>query len=63
MMAATATRIRARSGNPDNDYFQAACGPCRWTARAIHSNRTIEGRTLAERDAADHNAVHHPQEA
>lgn len=50
---ATVRRIAAPSGNRDSDRFQATC-PCGWTAAAAHSNRTTEGRTLAERDAADH---------
>ena len=51
-MSARIERVRARSGNPDADYFRAIC-PCGWKG-AVHSNRTIEGRRLAERDARGH---------
>lgn len=50
---ATAVRIPAKSGNRDNDYWQAKCD-CGWVDPALYSNRTIEGRTLAERNAGDH---------
>ena len=51
-MSATVVRYKAPSGNRDNDYFYAEC-PCGWTG-AYHSNRTVEGRRLAERDARLH---------
>ena len=51
-------RIRAKSGNRDNDHFQAQCFVCPWEG-GVHSNRTVEGRTLAERDAASHNRARH----
>lgn len=47
-------RLAAPSGNRDNDYFRAECGSCGWVARGMHSNRTVEGRRLADRDAAGH---------
>lgn len=50
---ATAVRIKAPSGNRDNDHWQAACGACPWKG-ALYSNRTVEGRTLADRDATGH---------
>lgn len=50
---AVAHRIPAKSGNRDNDYWQAKCPQCPWVG-GFHSNRTIEGRTLAERDASEH---------
>lgn len=52
-MNATVQRHRAPSGNRDNDYFHAVCPTCGWTG-AYHPNRTVEGRRLAERDAAQH---------
>jgi len=58
-MSAYADRIRAASGNPDNDYWQATCDTCPWTATGMHSNRTVEGVRLARRDAEDHNRVVH----
>lgn len=51
---ATAVRIPAKSGNRDNDYWQAKCGDCGWVDPALYSNRTIEGRELAQRNAAEH---------
>lgn len=51
-MTTTVTRLRAPSGNRDNDYFQPTC-TCGWKG-ATHSNRTIEGRRLAHRDAEAH---------
>lgn len=50
---ATVTRHRAPSGNRDADSFAATCERCGWTG-ASHSNRTIEGKSLAERDAQQH---------
>jgi hypothetical protein len=55
---AEARRLHAPSGNRDNDYWQAECS-CGWTSSAVHSNRTVEGRALADRDAADHMAARH----
>lgn len=52
--AARIERYRAPSGNRDEDRFRAVCDSCDWKSPAWHSNRTIEGRTLAERDAQDH---------
>lgn len=52
-MTATVKRYSAPSGNRDADYFYAECTPCQWKG-GMHSNRTVEGRTLAERDAAQH---------
>lgn len=49
---ATVKRHKAPSGNRDNDYFQAVCS-CEWSG-GMHSNRTVEGRSLAERDRDDH---------
>lgn len=46
-------RHPAPSGNRDSDYFQAVCGGCGWSG-GMHSNRTIEGRGLADRDDAGH---------
>jgi hypothetical protein len=58
MNTAYAKRIPARSGNRDNDYWQATCNTCPWKG-ALSSNRTTEGKRLAQRDADDHNqAVH-----
>lgn len=51
---ATVKRLRAPSGDRDHDRFQAVCGSCGWQCNALHSNRTVEGRTLAERDAREH---------
>jgi hypothetical protein len=50
-LTATVKRHR-RGGMGDNDYFQALCS-CGWKG-APNSNRTIEGRKLAERDARNH---------
>lgn len=50
-MSAIVRRIRAR-GNPDHDYWQPGC-ECGW-AGALYSNRTVEGRDLAERHADQH---------
>lgn len=49
---ARVVRIAAKSGNRDNDYFRAVC-PCGWKG-SPHSNRTAEGRRLADRDVAQH---------
>lgn len=49
-------RHAAPSGNRDNDWFQAECS-CDWKSQALHSNRTIEGYELAERDARDHTSA------
>lgn len=51
-MTTTVKRLSAPSGNRDADYFQPAC-TCGWTG-AAYSNRTIEGRTLAEKRATEH---------
>lgn len=50
---ASVKRIRAPSGNRANDRFQAVHPACGWSG-AYHSNRTIEGRKLAQRDAREH---------
>jgi hypothetical protein len=52
-MTATVTRLPAPSGNRDNDHFRPECPACGWKG-ALHSNRTVEGRSLAERDAREH---------
>ena len=52
---ATVDRLRAPSGNRDADYFRPRCS-CGWQG-APYSNRTVEGRFLAERDAADHESA------
>lgn len=57
-MTATAKRHRAPSGNRDADYWYASCPVCNWQG-AYHPNRTVEGRSLAERDAASHNRARH----
>lgn len=62
MNETTVKRHRAPSGNRDADYFQAVC-TCGWPGGGVHSNRTVEGRRLAERDAADHQAAQHPSQA
>lgn len=59
-MPALVVRLWAPSGNRDNDYFQPLCGECNWRG-ATYSNRTIEGRQLAERDTFDHNQTHHKE--
>lgn len=46
-------RIAAPSGNRDADYFQPACASCQWKG-AHYSNRDVEGRRLAARDADRH---------
>lgn len=62
-MSATVTRLRAPSQNRDADYWQARCTECGWGSGGMHSNRTVEGRSLAERDAADHNGARHRPKA
>lgn len=57
-MTAYVNRLWAPSGNRDADHFQATCLACGWTG-AAHSNRTVEGRGLAERDTAQHNDARH----
>lgn len=54
MSAATVRRVAAKSGNRDNDYFQARCAACGWQDPAYYNNRTVEGRRLAQRNAAEH---------
>lgn len=49
---AAAVRIPGNSGNRDYDHFQPQCS-CGWRG-ALYSNRTIEGRRLAARDASQH---------
>lgn len=62
-MTAAVKRVSAPSGNRDSDRFQAVCSECGWASNALHSNRTVEGRTLAERDAKDHNTARHADTA
>lgn len=57
-MSAQVVRQVAPSGNRDGDYFYAVCEAHEW-AGAFYSNRTVEGRTLADRDAAAHNRARH----
>jgi len=52
MRRTEAVRIPAPSGNRDSDHWQAQC-PFGWKG-ALHSNRTIEGRRLAAREAQEH---------
>jgi hypothetical protein len=52
---ATVKRLPAPSGNRDSDYFQPVCA-CGWQG-ALHSNRTVEGRTIAQRAASEHRCV------
>lgn len=52
-MTAIVVRHHAPSGNRDHDYFQPMCSACGWHG-ATYSNRTIEGSTLAARDARGH---------
>jgi len=52
-MTARVERLSSPSGNRDNDYFQPTCDACGWKG-ASYSNRTVEGRTLAEKHAAEH---------
>ena len=49
-------RYFAPSGNTDADYFSPRCDVCGWSG-AFHSNRTIEGRRIAERQATDHRCL------
>lgn len=56
--AAHVERYRSPSGNPDHDYWLPRCPKCPWTG-AYYSNRTIEGRSLAQRDAEDHYRARH----
>lgn len=58
-MNATVKRHRAPSDNRDADYFQAVCSECGWKDPAMYSNRTVEGRTLAERNAKEHDRARH----
>lgn len=46
-----------KTGGPDTGYTTATCRDCGWSSPA-YSRRTIEGRELAERDAARHMAAH-----
>lgn len=52
-MSATVQRLRAPSGNRDNDYHRPVCPSCNWKG-PLYSNRTVEGLRLAERAAAQH---------
>jgi hypothetical protein len=56
---ATIKRHRAPSGDRDSDRFQAVCAGCDWASLAFHSNRTVEGHRLAQRDVDDHNSARH----
>lgn len=51
---ATIKRYRAPSGNRDEDRFRAVHAACGWRSLAWHSNRTVEGRRIAEREAQQH---------
>lgn len=62
-MPATVRRIFAPSGNRDADYFQAVCPEHPSWISGTHSNRSVEGRSLADRDRDDHNAARHPTSA
>ena len=53
---ARVVRLSAPSGNRDNDYFRPECRECDWHG-AAYSNRTIEGRELADRDARQHTCL------
>ena len=53
MSTTTVKRIAAPSGNRDNDYLRPECFTCGWRG-ALYSNRTVEGRTLADRHASVH---------
>lgn len=57
MTDTSVVRVRAKSGNPDNDRFRAVC-KCGWGG-AFYSNRTVEGRHLAKRDADQHRCSYH----
>ena len=50
---ARVVRLSAPSGNRDADHFRPTCPHCGWSG-VHYSNRTIEGRRLAERDAERH---------
>lgn len=52
-MTAAVIRIKARSGNPDSDYWQPKCAICGWSG-ATYPNRTIEGRRIASERAGEH---------
>lgn len=54
LATATVERYRAPSGNRDEDRFRAVHPACGWRSLGWHSNRTVEGRRLAERDAQQH---------
>ena len=56
---AAVERLRAPSGNTDHDHFRAGCSQCGWKG-SPHSNRTVEGRRLAERDASQHRCAPRP---
>ncbi len=58
MAGATVIRLHAPSGNRDADYWQAQCSACAWLS-ASYPNRTVEGRKLADRAAAEHNRARH----
>lgn len=58
-MSATVVRIQAKSGNRDADYFRAKCPEHPSWISGMYNNRTIEGRSLAERDAREHNLARH----
>lgn len=58
-MPATVKRHKAPSGNPDADRFQALCAEHPGWITAAHSNRTVEGKSLAERDRVEHNRFAH----
>lgn len=52
--------VRLRfGGNGDSDYWYADCSAGHAWTGAMHPNRTIEGRRLAERDAKAHARYHH----
>lgn len=55
---ASIERYHAPSGNRDNDKFRGTCAVCPWTGTVWHSNRTVEGRQMAQRDAEDHATTH-----
>lgn len=58
---ATVVRHRSPSGNRDADHFRAECSEHPEWSPAFHSNRTVEGRTLAQRDAEAHNRARHSE--
>lgn len=53
-MSAKVERISAPSGDRDADYFRARHDDCGWVDPAMYSNRTVEGRRLAQRNADEH---------